>query len=343
MSRNMIEANKAFFSHIQSMLDEDLAKQVPDSIRYIATNDEEKTWLKSLAIKHSFRISKDAFALLLCFEHNNFLCLVNVGAIESKLPPRFTEVSVNAGVITVLGAEGYLTSKIDRARQLQIYDNVMYNTSEDAEYHGHHWTDIMNLFLPVYCYKLNLEGEDFDIREDTNAFYQILCQAVFEADAGNNPYTEQLKNVWEKIFYEGALSKINYKNILMSYIALTWDISYLYLYQCIEDKFACEAVRPLHTRLGLSISELDLSRVLYDELSWQPKDIEGIERIINKCPNTRGVDILQTVAGEEKLSKYIYSLRNSIVHETRDSKIPINDDPKWDKVIEGILYLLLEI
>lgn len=342
MSRNMIEANKAFFSNIQSMLDEDLAKQVLDSRRYIATNSEEKVWLQSLIIKYSFRMSRDSFALLLCLDHDDYLCLVNIGTIDGKLSPHLTEVSVNAGLITVLGAEGYLTSKVDRERQLSIYNSVMYETS-NIKYHGHHWADIMNLFLPVCCYKINLDGEDFDIRENVNAFYQILCQAVFEADIGNNPYTEELKNAWAKIFYEGVLSKINYKNLLMSYIALTWDISYLYLYQCIEDKFACEAVRSLHKRLGVGISELDLNNILYEELTWQPKDIEGIEKIIDKCPNSRGVNLIQTVADKENLAKYIYKLRNSIVHETKDARIPLNDDHKWGKVIEGILYLLLEI
>ena len=342
MSRNMKNANKVFFSNILSMLDEDLAHQVPDCVRYISTSDEDKRWLKFLSIEYSFRMARDTFALLLNLEDNKYLCLINIRAIDEKLPPCLTTIPVNAGLITVLGAEGYLTSKVDRDRQLQIVDSVMYETS-DIGYHGHQWSDIMNLFLPVHCYEINLDGVDADIQENKNVFYQILCQVMFEADAGNNPYTEKSKNVWEKIFYEAALSEINFKNLLMSFIALTWDISYLYLYQCLEDKFACEVVHPLLKRLNVDITELDLNRMLYDELSWQPRDLDGIERILNKCSNSKGVNLLQPLAGSENLSKYIYSLRNSIVHETKDTRIPLNDNLKWESVIEGILYLLLEV
>lgn len=234
-----------------------------------------------------------------------------------------------------------LTSKMDRERQLQILDKVMYDTTE-VEYHGHYWNDIMDFFLPVHCYQINLNEVDVDIRENINVFYQILCQAMFEASAENNPYTKKSKNVWGKIFYEGSLSEINFKNLLMSYIALTWDITYLYLYQCLEDRFACEAVRPLLGRLNVDITESDLNTLLYEELSWQPRDLDGIEKILKKYPVAKGVSLLQELAGEENLSKYIYSLRNSIVHESKDARIPLNDNSTWENVIEGILYLLLE-
>ena len=83
--------------------------------------------------------------------------------------------------------------------------------------------------------------------------------------------------------------------------------------------------------------------MLYDELSWQPRDIDGIQSIINNCHDTKGVEILQMLAEGEDLPKYIYSIRNSIVHETKDARIPLTDDAKWENIIEGMLYLLLEI
>ena len=342
MARNMIEANVTFFANIQSMLDEDLSIEVINSKRYIATNKSDQFWLKHLIIKHSFRITKDAFALLLCLKNDDYLCLINIIGTTSNLPPYLTELPLNAGLITVLGSEGYLTPKVNWNQQLQIFNEVMYQTS-DIDYHGHQWNDIMVLFPPVHCYKIDLGETDVDIRENENAFYQVLCQAAFEIDFRNNPYTEISRGAWERVFYEGKLSQIKYKTLFMSYIALTWDISYLHLYQCLEDKFACEAVHSLHKRLDVGLSEMDLSRLLYEELSWQPKDIEGIEHLIENRKNTKGVDILQTVAGDEQLPRFIYSVRNSIVHETKAARIPLSDNKKWEKTIEGILYFLLDL
>ena len=323
-------------------MDEDVAEKVSSSKRYIATNDEDKNWLQNLNIGYSFRIARDAYALLLYLKSQDYLCLINIEKKSNRIPFLLEEILVNAGLITVLGSEGYLTPKVPHALQLRICDEVMYDTKA-IDYHGHQWEDIKMLFPTVYCYKINLENEDVDIRENINLFYQILCQIIFEFDAGNNPYTNDLKSIWEKIFYEGTLSKINYKSLLMSYIALTWDISYLYLYQCIEDKFACNSVRSLHKRLGVEIPEQDLSRVLYEELSWQPRDLEGIESIIKECSNSLGIDLLKELALEEGLAKYIYSIRNSIVHETKAAKIPLEDNSKWEKLIKGILYILMDI
>lgn len=172
----MKETNKLFFSNILSRLEEDLAKRIPNAIRYIATTEDEKIWLKSLRIKYSFRISRDTFALLVYLEHKDYLCLINIGTVDGKLSPCMSDVPVNAGLITVLGSEGYLTPKFDHVRQLQIYENVMYDTSEIVGYQGHQWNEIMDWFPSVHCYKLNLEEEDADIRENLNLFYKVLCQ-----------------------------------------------------------------------------------------------------------------------------------------------------------------------
>lgn len=78
MSRNMITANSSFFKHVLSMMDEDVAEKVSSSKRYIATNDEDKNWLQNLNIGYSFRIARDAYALLLYLKSQDYLCLINI-------------------------------------------------------------------------------------------------------------------------------------------------------------------------------------------------------------------------------------------------------------------------
>ena len=84
--------------------------------------------------------------------------------------------------------------------------------------------------------------------------------------------------------------------------------------------------------------------MLYDELSWQPKDLDGIKKIIDKCPpESECIKILRSLSGEQSMEKYIYSMRNRIVHKTREAIIPLTDNETWDKAIAGMLYLLKEI
>lgn len=108
----MKKTNADCFANIQSLLDEDLAEKVPNCIRYICTTEEEKIWLKSLSIQYSYRFSRDSFALLLCLNQYNYLCLINIEEEDSKLPPYLEEIPVNAGLVTVLGAEKFLLYKI---------------------------------------------------------------------------------------------------------------------------------------------------------------------------------------------------------------------------------------
>lgn len=338
----MKEENTKFFHNICDSLDKEFAERVPDCIRYISTNEDDKEWLKNVRINRLHRFAKNAYALLLEHGEKEYLCLINTSACIGKLPETLQEINVNAGLATVLGAEGMLTPKADKLLQKEIYDHVLYQTFED--YHGHEWSDIRQFFPNVYCYEITLEDEIIDIRENVNAFYWILSQIAIEFDMSNNPFGKVSKNAWEKIIYEGNLHSIQYKNILLSYTALSWDISFLYLYQCLEDKFAYESVQKLHSKLDLSITPRDFSNMLYDELSWQPKDIDGIKNLINKCPpESECIKILKSLSGEQSMAKYIYSMRNRIVHETREAIIPLTDDETWGNAIAGMLYLLKEI
>lgn len=151
------------------------------------------------------------------------------------------------------------------------------------------------------------------------------------------------RNTWEKVFYESNES-LNYNHLLLAYTALSWDLTYLYLYQCLEDKFVEKSVEKLNERLGVDLSEKELGHILYQELEWQPRDIESIERIIQGCsPESIAIKLLTECANGEKLPKFVYSVRNEIVHETRDPMIGLDANDRWEKLITGMLNLIKDI
>lgn len=338
----MKEENQKFFRNICDSLNKELAERVPDCIRYIVTNEEDKEWLKHVHTKRVYRFSKNAYGLLLLLSEKEYLCLININACIEKLPDVLEETVVSAGLATVLGAEGLLTPKVGQTLQSEIYDKVLYETFDD--YHGHEWKEIEQYFPSVHCYEIGLKDDAVDIRENTNAFYWVLAQVAIEFDMGNNPFSDISDDAWERIIYEGNLDSIQFKNVLLAYTSLSWDISYLYLYQCLEDKFAYESVQTLHNKLGLGISPQTLSCMLYDELSWQPKDLDGIDKIIERCSSeSNAIKILKSICEDQTPAKFIYSIRNRIVHETRETPIPLTDNERWEKAVAAMLYLLKEI
>ena len=61
-------------------------------------------------------------------------------------------------------------------------------------------------------------------------------------------------------------------------------------------------MQKLHSKLDLSITPQDFSNMLYDELSWQPKDLEGIQKIISKCPpESECIKILKSLSGKQSM------------------------------------------
>lgn len=335
----MKDQNQKFFRNLCDSLDKELVERVPDCIRYIATNSGDKNWLMHVKIKRIHRFSKNAYGLLLLLHGKEYLCLINVNVYIERLPDVLQETIVSTGLVTLLGAEGLLTPKVERTLQGEIFDKVLYETVDN--YHGHEWKEIEQYFPSVYCYEITLKDDTVDIRENINAFYWVLAQVAIEFEMGNNPFSVISKDAWEKIVYEGSLDSIQFKNILLAYTSLSWDISFLYLYQCLEDKFAYESVQSLYHKLGLDISPQTLSRMLYDELSWQPKDLDGINKIIERCSSeSHAIKILKSICDGQEPAKFIYSMRNRIVHETRETFIPLTDDEHWEKVITAMLYLL---
>ena len=334
MSRNMILANQSFFANIIGALNNVQAEYIEKCTRYIATDDTEKSWLKQAKIERACRFSKTTCALLVKYI-DYYICTVNVNIIEQKVVGLALE-PVNSGLATLLGAEGYLTKEFSVDTQTEIYERVLYDTSQ-VEYTGHNWTDIKGLFPPISCF--HVEGKDSISR---NEFYELLCRLAFENKMCNNPMGKISEDIWEKIFYESD-KEINFNNLLLAYTALSWDLTYLYLYQCLEDRFAEESVKELKEKLGITLSEKELSGILYDKLEWQPRDLESIDKIIKKfSQSSTALKLLEESAMKESVPKFIYAVRNGIVHETREPLIPLGNNERWEKLIAGMLLLIKE-
>lgn len=53
--------------------------------------------------------------------------------------------------------------------------------------------------------------------------------------------------------------------------------------------------------------------------------------------------MVRRIANDADTSRWIYSTRNSVVHETRDTFIPLDDDTKWNIAITCLIVLIIEL
>jgi hypothetical protein len=346
MARNMKISNKTFFDNvINSKILEEYFDDIPDCTRYIKTDDSGKHWLKKSTITQSFKFAKNAYAIAILFNDNEYICLINSNVTFTSPIDNFDYVELNSGLFTYLGSEGYLNIK-DGMNNSTVLDKVLYDGSLlGSEYNGHDFESIKPCFTDIICFKVDFFALDIYITEQPNMFYWVLCNLLIKLNIfSNNEYNEETLTAWGKIIFEQPLfDKINYKGLLHSYCALTWDITYLYLYQCLEDVFTIKSSTSLYEKLNSTIEMSTFTTLLYEELQWQPRDLDAIESILSNLDDPSiAKQKIESVCNGMDIAKWLYKTRNDIVHETKDTTTLFPDDKNWNKAIAGMICLILE-
>lgn len=343
MSRNMSEMNTLFFENVIEQLDGIESDSVNlECKRYIKTSARDKDWLKDSKIIFSHRFARQSHAVIIEYNKELFVCITNSNAEKDCIVENFECQDLNSGLFTLLGAKKFLD--LQKSNRKEAKNSLLYDTSEVENYEGHIMDDIYRLFIDVSCFRVVEPFEKAENDETGVSYFKLLSTLVVQLKHfSHNDYDEDTKKMWERIIFEDFLEKISYKGIVMAYCALTWDITYLYLYQYLEDIFIRHAIKSLHVELGIGISIPEFGKKLYNNLSWQPKDLDSIRAIFNNLnENSSAKSTIECICNGMDVSKWLYTMRNSIVHETREANIPLEDNTKWNKAITGVLRLLIE-
>jgi len=343
MNRNMIQINEEFFDHAIRRCARD---DVIDCKRYISTDKEDKNWIKNLLEGKRFKFSRNSYAQLVELDDSEYICLINSKCEPPHHIENFEYIDVNPGLFTLLGSWDLLHFA-DGVHSSEIINEVLQDTEMIEGYTGHIYDEIRDKFVDILCYKVSMFESDVKANSDSRFFHWAVLNLILQLSVfHNNNYDAETLQVWDKLVYEQSFEKTNYRSVLLSYCAMTWDVSYLYLYQCLEDAFAENAVASLHSQLGLGLEDvslLELSGLLYEELQWQPRDKDAIKSLLKRVDATSDIyAIIKELANDMDPANWIYKTRNSIVHETRDLHIPFDDDVAWNLAITCLIKLSLE-
>lgn len=74
----------------------------------------------------------------------------------------------------------------------------------------------------------------------------------------------------------------------------------------------------------------------------QAEYIEKCKIIKKFSQSSTALKLLEESAMKESVPKFIYAVRNGIVHETREPLIPLGNNERWEKLIAGMLLLIKE-
>lgn len=345
MTRNMIEANKYIFEVLGEFVQTSKV-DVPISDknkRCIATNDDEKEWLKELKIINKLLILP--YFQTASFEFNSQKYFVAVGwqskqSIDNDEVIEFVEL--NAGIVTAL-LFGLKIPLSQKANPYDIANKILYDDSENEIIKYDDFSLITSFFEPFSVYRIQ---EDSPFIEENNinlirisGFY-ILKNSQLIALGFSRETLDKL----EKIFFEGS-KNIPYENLLFSLVSVSWKYSFLDIYRCIERLFSISSLDVFHKDLRITDSLLKFSADVERYIGWKPKENEAVNKLVEGSPEEalqllREIKQLLDSTEEGKCGDLFYKIRNSIVH-FRPANQPINlDDKNWDMLIRASLYIV---
>lgn len=305
-------------------------------LRVYLTEEQYENVAHKIKIIYSYLFSKEiVFALLSCSGEYYFMYT----GLDKAFPKGDVEAVDNMVELSLyLIAEGP-SCKIDVTKE-QLEDKVF----TDGNVESVEWDTTVGLFFPViqtHVIKVPLgttesEREFFLKTMATNA----LCINSQALVLSFNPQTIQC-------FIDVAQcgnSEIPIDNVLRSLGSNYWKFCYIDIYRCIERLLLIGWVQKYHQDAILkTLSPNDLYNCMEVTLKVQHHEWENIEYLFTMLPVSL-TSMLDPLRNGENYHKYIYELRNKLVHYQKDEKeINAIKESDWNILIQFMLKATIEL
>lgn len=319
--------------------------EITECKRYIKTNETEKKWLTNAIILNYTKIAKNTFFIAISFDNAEYACITGIPADEFDYTEELLHIELNAGLATILAGEGLLVVP-DGIPDTTIAEYFYDTSDEKLNYEGHEWDDLSCLYVNAVVFQLCFKSVTVSTKNSREYYWIGLNLLTRNSIAYNNSYSKECLKAWQKLVIEQYSEKISYRGLLYAYCATSWEISYLHLYQCIEDIFITHPIRTLYAGLDISTDYSVFEAAVHSSLSLRDDAITGLSALIEKIDtNNNAYTLLSKHAANanQGVEIWIYKMRNRIVHQTDESFIKCNEHDKWDEVIQGMLYLITNL
>lgn len=131
-------------------------------------------------------------------------------------------------------------------------------------------------------------------------------------------------------------------NVLRSIISYRWKFCFIDLYRCHERLFMLAWVDEFKSSMQSTLGLKELYKNMKSVYSTEHHEDKNIASLYNLLPDNI-LDFLkdEEKGNAEKIAKYIYTLRNTIVHYQRtEAIIDQMSDDQWNKIIQFLLMAI---
>ena len=338
MTRNMIEANKALFRHLEghcAIRGEPILNA--GAARWVQGDLAAQDWLKRLELNLQLRFGRRRSLTWLSYDGTDFLCLVGF-----EFDPELAQIESapgNAGVTVCVLSE---LRPLPTATPAEIRNVVEVGSRDEPDYQGHDYTAVAGLFPSV---RLFSTVGPLDQEAASRLFLMVGVDECRNGDSWiHDPLADDLL----------SLADLNIR--LFPYDAVCrsifdWDPRSLYmaLYRCLEATYAYESCRKLVESLGLDKEWYELAAALDAEVGWHPQHAASLNLVLQYAleDDLRAVcDCLGVTDGPDlsvRAGRAIYRLRNRIVHYTARTVDLGLDDADWNELCRRMVGIVLHV
>ena len=338
----MIESNKKIFLRlIDCAQKSERLIENTDNVRWIQTNDEEKAWLQFIELGNVRTISPRVKTACFSYDGRNFFAAI--GFAQSTNPDSVLELfEMNAGMFTALIAEMGVPIR-DGVDPLAVINEILPQYQGAGAYLGHSFALVAGFFEPVFVYEIRA---DSPIKPDDLA--RLSCFWILEnGERLVLPFSQRTRAEIKDLTAIGA-DTVPFDVLLNCMLSAQWTHAFLEVYRCVERLFSFQIIEGLHKDLALSIPLLKFAEKIETSIGWRPREEDAIARLFTLMPQP-ALDLMEAVRGNatasstEKIHRWVYDLRNSVVHfRPGTPQFPLTE-AQWDDVVRATVLLIEKI
>lgn len=288
-----------------------------------------------IKLLHSYVYNRAiAFALLNSFGK----CYLIISGLESELPKGDVEVIDNQMELSFCMMANGPIVKNEEVSEERLKNEVFIQPGIiDVE-----WDAVEPLFPKILTYEVKMPlvtnlDQLFFLK--TKALTALCCNPQVLI----LPFNANTINRYLEISSCGN-NEIPIDNVLRSLGSNYWKFCYIDIYRCIERLLLIGWVQNYHQNDILNtLTPNDLYICMNDVLKVEHHEKENIEYLFEKLPSSI-TSMLDPIVNGEKCFKYIYELRNKLVHFQKDeTDINAINESDWNVIIQFMLQATIEL
>lgn len=313
-----------------------------DKVRYIRRKSIDDADLMAKADTSSQILSRSQKLVRVTWGENKYLVIFGIADPEIlPLGVEYSDITPGIFASSVICANIFPGAAVSGP---QIKDAIESDYLGIDGYDGHDLSAVLNLF-PA-CLVFRVTSPEPYLESNHRFLGAVLSRSYTDGPLHISPDT--LDSFYE--IFESGPEFLPYENLLQGLLSFSWGNLFLEIYRCLEQLYAHPQVFALTSDWSSPLPLRDIAALLENHLSWRPKEDEALKNIIGCCDN-ENLSALCTafnvqfsederIKSCESVARFVYKLRNNIVHYRPIHAVVSKTDGEWNMVVRAMLKIL---